>query len=74
MDRTRKFAGLANIASAVWAILCGGFILLDVSVFKWTMEQSKDLVGLVVPGTPVTSVNSLEFLKAIRERLEKKLA
>ena len=36
--------------------------------------MTKDLVGLVVPGTPVTSVNSLEFLKAIRERLEKKLA
>ena len=35
--------------------------------------MTKDLVGLVVPGTPVTSVNSLEFLKAIRERLEKKL-
>ena len=36
--------------------------------------MTKDLVGLVVPGTPVTSVSSLEFLKAIRERLEKKLA
>ena len=36
--------------------------------------MTKDLVGLVVPGTPVTSVNSLEFLKAIRERLEKQLA
>ena len=36
--------------------------------------MTKDLVGLVVPGTPITSVNSLEFLKAIRERLEKKLA
>ena len=36
--------------------------------------MTKDLVGLVAPGTPVTSVNSLEFLKAIRERLEKALA
>ena len=36
--------------------------------------MTKDLVGLVVPGTQVTSVNSLEFLKAIRERLEKALA
>ncbi len=36
--------------------------------------MTKDLVGLVVPGTPVTSVNSLEFLKAIRERLEAALA
>ena len=36
--------------------------------------MTKDLVGLVIPGTPVTSVNSLEFLKAIRERLEKALA
>ena len=36
--------------------------------------MTKDLVGLVAPGTPVTSVNSLEFLKAIRERLEQALA
>ncbi len=36
--------------------------------------MTKDLVGLVVPGTQVTSVTSLEFLKAIRERLEKALA
>ena len=36
--------------------------------------MTKDLVGLVVPGTPVTSVSSLDFLKAIRERLEKALA
>ena len=36
--------------------------------------MTKDLVGLVVPSTQVTSVNSLEFLKAIRERLEKALA
>ena len=36
--------------------------------------MTKDLVGLVVPGTQVTSVSSLEFLKAIRERLEKALA
>ncbi len=35
--------------------------------------MTKDLVGLVAPGTPVTSVNSLEFLGAIRERLEKAL-
>ena len=36
--------------------------------------MTKDLVGLVVPGTRVTSVSSLDFLKAIRERLEKALA
>ena len=36
--------------------------------------MTKDLVGLVVPGTPVTSVSSLDFLKAIRERLGKALA
>ena len=36
--------------------------------------MTKDLVGLVVLGTQVTSVSSLEFLKAIRERLEKALA
>ena len=36
--------------------------------------MTKDLVGLVVEGTKVTSVNTLEFIKAIRERLEAKLA
>ena len=36
--------------------------------------MTKDLVSLVVEGTKVTSVNTLEFIKAIRERLEKKLA
>ena len=36
--------------------------------------MTKDLVGLVVPGTQVTSVSSLGFLKAIRARLEKALA
>ena len=36
--------------------------------------MTKDLVGLVVEGTNVTSVNTLEFIKAIRERLEAKLA
>ena len=36
--------------------------------------MTKDLVGLVVEGTSVTSVNTLEFIKAIRERLEAKLA
>ncbi len=36
--------------------------------------MTKDLVGLVVPGTQVTAVTSAEFLGAIRERLEKALA
>lgn len=35
--------------------------------------MTKDLTGLVSEGTKVTAVNSLEFIKAIRERLEKKL-
>ena len=35
--------------------------------------MTKDLVGLVDEGTKVTSVNTLEFIKAIRERLEAKL-
>ena len=34
---------------------------------------TKDLTGLVDEGTKVTSVNTIEFIKAIRERLEKKL-
>jgi len=32
--------------------------------------MTKDLTGLVEPGTPVTAVNSADFLKAIRTRLE----
>ncbi|MBO5375208.1 MAG: NADP-dependent isocitrate dehydrogenase [Clostridia bacterium] len=36
--------------------------------------MTKDLVGLVVEGTQVKAVNTIEFIKAIRERLEKKLA
>ena len=35
--------------------------------------MTKDLTGLVDEGTNVTSVNTAEFIKAIRERLEKKL-
>ena len=36
--------------------------------------MTKDLVGLVVPGTKTTAVNSKNFILAIRERLEKALA
>ncbi|MBQ9099340.1 MAG: NADP-dependent isocitrate dehydrogenase [Clostridia bacterium] len=36
--------------------------------------MTKDLVGLVVPGTKVQAVNSADFIAAIRERLEKRLA
>ena len=35
--------------------------------------MTKDLVGLVVPGTKTTAVNSREFIQAIRKNLEKKL-
>ncbi len=35
--------------------------------------MTKDLVGLVEPGTPVTAVNSAGFIKAIAERLSAKL-
>ncbi|MBQ2773743.1 MAG: NADP-dependent isocitrate dehydrogenase, partial [Clostridia bacterium] len=33
--------------------------------------MTKDLVGLVVPGTKTTAVNSKDFILAIKERLEK---
>ncbi len=36
--------------------------------------MTKDLVGLVGEGYSATAVNSIGFIKAIRERLEKKLA
>ncbi len=36
--------------------------------------MTKDLVSLVVPGTNVAAVNSLEFIRAIRGRLEQRLA
>ncbi len=35
--------------------------------------MTKDLVGLVEPGFKATAVNSLDFIKAIRTRLENKL-
>ena len=35
--------------------------------------MTKDLVGLVEPGTPVTAVNSADFIKAIATRLATKL-
>ena len=36
--------------------------------------MTKDLTGLVVEGTPVKAVNSIDFIKSIRARLEKRLA
>ena len=36
--------------------------------------MTKDLVGLVSEGTKATAVNTIGFIKAIRERLESKLA
>ena len=36
--------------------------------------MTKDLVGLVVEGTETTSVNSREFIVAIRKNLENRLA
>ena len=36
--------------------------------------MTKDLVSLVVPGTQVREVNSLEFIQEIRKHLEQKLA
>ena len=36
--------------------------------------MTKDLVGLVVEGTKTTAVNSIDFIKAIRKNLEKRLA
>ena len=36
--------------------------------------MTKDLVGLVDPGFKATAVNTIEFIKSIRARLEKKLA
>jgi isocitrate dehydrogenase len=42
-----------------------------------TLDQgimTKDLVGLVLPGTKTTAVNSRDFIQAIRSNLEKKMA
>ena len=36
--------------------------------------MTKDLVGLVEPGFSATAVNSIDFIKAIRTRLEASLA
>ena len=35
--------------------------------------MTKDLVGLVDEGFKATAVNTIDFIKAIRERLEQKL-
>ena len=35
--------------------------------------MTKDLVGLVVEGTKTTAVNSIDFIKAIRKNLEKRI-
>ena len=43
-----KLAALTNIAAAVWALLCVGFILLDVSVLQWTEGQLQGWEGLGV--------------------------
>ena len=59
--------------------------LCDLVAFADKLEQAsidtlndgimtKDLVGLVSEGCPATAVSSVEFIAAIRERLEKKLA
>ncbi len=37
-------------------------------------KMTKDLVGLVLPGTKTTALNSLDFIKAIRTNLEARLA
>ena len=58
--------------------------LKDLMKFADTLEKScietlndgimtKDLVGLVEPGVKVKGVNSKDFIKAIRERLEKNI-
>jgi len=49
---------------------------LEESCFDTLNEgiMTKDLIGLVEPGFPVTAVNSEEFLDAIAERLARKLA
>ena len=52
--------------------LCAFACKLEAACIK-TLDDgimTKDLVGLVTPGTEVRAVNSLEFIKAIRERLE----
>ena len=36
--------------------------------------MTKDLVGLVSEGYTATAVNSIDFIRAIRQRLEEKLA
>ena len=59
--------------------------LCDLAAFADKLEEScidtlndgimtKDLVGLVEEGVSATAVNTIEFIKAIRARLEKKLA
>lgn len=68
MDRTRKFAALTNLAAAVWALLCVGFILLDTTVLQWTTRQLEGAEGLgvgivlalfLIFDLPATAVNAI---------------
>ena len=68
MGRMRKIAALTNIAAAVWALLCVGFILLDTTVLQWTTRQFEGAEGLgvgivlalfLIFDLPATAVNAI---------------
>ena len=63
-----KLAALTNLAAAVWALLCVGFILLDTTVLQWTTRQLEGAEGLgvgialalfLIFDLPATAVNAI---------------
>ena len=59
--------GLADLVSYADSLEAACIETLDAGI------MTKDLAGLVDEGCEVNAVNSMAFLRAIRERLEKKL-
>ena len=63
-----KLAAVTNLAAAVWALLCVGFILLDTTVLQWTTRHLEGAEGLgvgialalfLIFDLPATAVNAI---------------
>ena len=68
MNNKMKFVGIFTILAAVCAVLCFGFIVLDVSVLRWTVGQLEGAEGLgvaiiislcLVIAVPAAAINAL---------------
>ena len=68
LRRRGEMDGLTDLVAFADALEAACIETLDAGI------MTKDLVGLVEPGFKVQAVNSSDFIKAIRSRLEAKLA